>query len=248
MINSRFIAGCDGAHSAVRHGLNIDFQGGSYPGDFVLGDVTIKWPFDLESIRIFFGKTGLTACFPFKIPGKFRFIVMNTGEPEKDVKDISEKEFHQLIERITGIKFEISNVHWLTRFKVSHRMVTDFKKENAFLCGDAAHIHSPAGGQGMNTGIQDALNLSHKLAAVIRQKHDPKLLLKYEKERKPVARAVLRGTNMASKMTLLGESPLRQFLMYGLAPRLLKFPPIQNFALNAVSEIKIARREIASRL
>jgi 3-(3-hydroxy-phenyl)propionate hydroxylase len=131
---------------------------------------------------------------------------------------------------------------------VHHCMVNSLRQGNVFLAGDAAHIHSPAGGQGMNTGIQDAFNLGAKLIQVIRNGAGPGLLDRYEEERLPVARKVLRGTDLAFRSALLAENAIVALLRGILLPRIVRSRVLQRKMAAALSEVAISRRERHARL
>jgi 2-polyprenyl-6-methoxyphenol hydroxylase-like FAD-dependent oxidoreductase len=150
-----------------------------------------------------------------------------------------------VLDRLSGGEIKIDRTLWLTRFRIHHRMVRDFQKGRVFLAGDAAHIHSPVGGQGMNTGIQDALNLAHKLAAVLNGRRAFDDLRNYELERRPVARGVLRGTDFAFRMALWRETAFARWTRRSVLPHLLRRRWLQKRVLTLVSEVKVARREIA---
>jgi 2-polyprenyl-6-methoxyphenol hydroxylase-like FAD-dependent oxidoreductase len=156
---------------------------------------------------------------------------------------ISPDEFAVAAQSLCPLPLKIIEPLWLTRFRVHHRRAGRFQKGRLFLLGDAAHIHSPIGGQGMNTGIQDAVNLSFKIAQVLRQGAPPDLLGEYERERIPVAASILKNTDRATRTVLLGENPLAQRIAFYLAPRLGRLAFVQKKMLRGVSQIDVARRE-----
>src|SRR5665213_1213708 len=166
---SPFVIGCDGAHSEVRHALKSEFAGGAYHGDFILGDVQLNWPWTYDGVHAFISKRGIVAAFPLKGNKNYRLILVpkNSNTPNAN-GEIKLDEFRKILDGLSLGKIGVDEASWMTRFRVSHRMVRSFQQGRVFLAGDAAHIHSPAGGQGMNTGIQDAVNLAWKLALVSR--------------------------------------------------------------------------------
>jgi 3-(3-hydroxy-phenyl)propionate hydroxylase len=244
-ITSDFVIGADGAHSAIRHLLDFNFEGGAYTGDFILGDVTVEWPWSYGEIRTFVSERGVIASFPLKDERRYRLILIPAHVPPAGSKrEITLAEFQKIVSDLSHEQIHIQKDYWLTRFSVHHRIVQQFQKGRYFLAGDAAHIHSPAGGQGMNTGIQDALNLGIKLKNVLRGTEDLSLLKNYEKERLPVARKVLRGTDLVFKLAILPETPFVGFLRHRILPRLVASKFVQKRVVNAISEMSFAKLEI----
>jgi 3-(3-hydroxy-phenyl)propionate hydroxylase len=257
-----FLIGADGAHSRVRKELAVPFKGGAYDGDFVLGDVKISWPWDYGSIHTFVSERGVVAAFPMPGERQYRLILIPsekkvtaagpvnastksfTKSSPKSSTDISIEDFESIVTRISDGKIRVEAFTWLTRFTVHHRMVTKYQVGRQFLAGDAAHIHSPVGGQGMNTGIQDALNLACKIKSVLTGQSSIESLSDYEKERSPVARGVLRGTDFVFRMALLPNQRIVGLLRRHLLPAVVRNRWLQKRAVVAISEIKQARKEI----
>jgi 3-(3-hydroxy-phenyl)propionate hydroxylase len=246
-IRSQWVLGCDGAHSVVRHQAGIDFEGKPYSADFILGDVRLEWPCPDGEIQIYLGPKGVAAAFPIKGDRRFRFILIPRENRPSELTEISPEEFASAAQSLCPLPLKIIESIWVTRFRVHHRRAERFQKGRLFLLGDAAHIHSPIGGQGMNTGIQDAVNLSFKMARVLRQGAPPEFLGEYERERIPVAASILKNTDRATRTVLLGENPIAQKIAFYLAPRLGRFPFIQKKMLRGISQIDVARREIKRR-
>ena len=244
-LQTSFVIGCDGAHSMVRHQAEIGFHGGSYTGDFILGDVGIDWRWPLDSIRTFISERGVVASFPMKGERQYRLILIQrdaaatTADP-----DLSLDTFNSILQRLSQGQIQATDATWLARFRVHHRMVERFGKGRIFLAGDAAHIHSPAGGQGMNTGIQDALNLAFKLERVLAGKASVDSLAAYDRERRPVARNVVRGTDIVFKLALLPDNLLVSTLRGTLLPTIAGSRFVQRRIVRTVSEVGIARREM----
>ncbi len=247
VIRSQFVLGCDGAHSLVRHQAGIDFQGKPYSADFILGDVRLEWACPDGEIQIFLGNRGVAAAFPIKGDHRFRFILIPKEKTAVESLAISPEEFNRTARGLCPLPLKMLEPIWLTRFRVHHRRAKRFQKGRLFLLGDAAHIHSPIGGQGMNTGIQDAVNLSFKVARVLRHGAPLESLNGYEAERVPVADAILKNTDAATRTILLGENPFLQKMAFYLAPRLGRLPFLQKKILRGISQIEVARREIAQR-
>lgn len=244
-VTPSFVVGCDGSHSIVRQQTGIPFHGAMYTGDFILGDVTIDWPWPYGSIQTFVSKRGVIASFPMKGERKYRLILIpkeNNNPSEKS--EITLMEFNSILQTLSQGQIRATDATWLTRFRVHHRMVEHFQKGRIFLAGDAAHIHSPAGGQGMNTGIQDALNLAHKLKRFLDGKISIERLAAYERERLPVAKNVVRGTDFVFKMALLPETKAVGLVRGLLLPKIVRSSFIQRRVALAISEVNVARREM----
>jgi 2-polyprenyl-6-methoxyphenol hydroxylase-like FAD-dependent oxidoreductase len=254
-VTSRFIAGCDGAHSTVRGLLQIPFQGKTYHGDFILGDVQIDWPAQSEwamgVVRNFVSDRGVMICFPMKgathETNRYRLILVPQTQTATQSSYIELEEFRKIAASLCPAPIQITNATWLTRFRIQQRMTSRYREGRAFLVGDAAHIHNPAGGQGMNTGIQDAFNLGDKLARVLQGGAELATLDRYEAERRPVARAVLRGTDAIFGLALVQRRKLMKWVRGNILARVVQTGWIQRRVLTAVSQVKIARREIADR-
>ncbi len=196
VITANWIAGCDGAHSRTRKLAALPFEGEPFPQSFVLADVRLETDLPSDEFHIFIKEHGLLALFGFQ-GNRFRIIA---SDPPPDAAD------HPTLETIQHIVAErgpagirVSDPVWIAAFHIQFRMVASFRKGRIFVLGDAAHIHSPAGGQGMNTGIQDAANLAWKLALVEQGLADEKLLDTYDGERRPVAHDVVRNTDLATR-------------------------------------------------
>jgi 2-polyprenyl-6-methoxyphenol hydroxylase-like FAD-dependent oxidoreductase len=204
-VRARFLAGCDGAHSAVRKGAGIPFEGGSYPQEFVLGDIEADGALEPGAINSFAGN-GVAMFFPLGRPTTWRVIAMaacdtrprrgeETDRESGAVGELSLTELQAIVDPPTGGCVRVRDPAWLTRFHLHHRQTAHYRAGRVFLAGDAAHVHSPVGAQGMNTGIQDAWNLGWKLALVSRGSASHRLLDSYEAERWPVGNFLLRYTD-----------------------------------------------------
>ena len=202
-VHARFLVGCDGAHSAVRKQSGIAFEGGTYPQDFALGDVELDGPLEPKAINSFAGGGGVAMFFPLGRPTTWRVIAMAAGlqadaQPRSSSGITSELELadlQALVDPPTAGAVRLRDPAWLTRFHLHHRQTATYRAGNVFLAGDAAHIHSPVGAQGMNTGIQDAWNLGWKIGLVARGLARDRLLDTYEAERWPIGQFPLRYTD-----------------------------------------------------
>jgi 2-polyprenyl-6-methoxyphenol hydroxylase-like FAD-dependent oxidoreductase len=207
-VRARFVVGCDGARSSVREAVGIPFEGGAYPQSFVLADVRMGWHLPDAEVQLFFSPAGLVVVAPR--PGGTHRIVATVDDAPAEP---SLSEVQALLDG-RGPRAPrpcVEDVVWSSRFRVQHKVAAAFRKEAIFLCGDAAHVHSPAGGQGMNTGIQDAANLAWKLALVLRDQAPVSLLDSYERERRPVAQGVVSTTDRLTQLATM-RSPLARRL------------------------------------
>jgi 2-polyprenyl-6-methoxyphenol hydroxylase-like FAD-dependent oxidoreductase len=239
-----YVAGCDGAHSAVRKSLGIGFPGGTYEGLFYVADVEAKGPATDSELHVDLDESDLLLAFPMKGQGRIRLVGSLRDTKGKDDGQLS---FADVSSRaIQNLKFEIDKVNWFSTYRVHHRVADRFRQGRAFLLGDAAHVHSPAGGQGMNTGIGDAVNLSWKLAEVIRHASDQSLLDTYEKERIAFARRLVATTDRAFTLAT-ARGGMAQFVRTRviplIAPLLFGLPGTPVFLFRTVSQISISYRD-----
>jgi 2-polyprenyl-6-methoxyphenol hydroxylase-like FAD-dependent oxidoreductase len=188
-----FVCGCDGAHSVVRKSMGQDFPGGTYKQIFYVADVEASGL--MSGREPFFCLATGDICLVFPLPGKSNTRLIGIV-PENITKDIEVITFNDVAEHVSReTSLEISKVNWFSAYHVHHRVAGKFQKGRTFLLGDAAHIHSPAGGQGMNTGIGDAVNLAWKISAVAKGQADPKLLETYAAERMAFAHQLVKSTD-----------------------------------------------------
>lgn len=200
-ISSRFVVGCDGAESSVRAALGIPFRGRRYRETIVVADVATAVGYEAGCAHAFMRKEGILFLFPLG-SGRSRLIAP-LGEEDAAGLDVM-----RLVREQTRGSVEVSDVSWVRAIKPQHRLAASYRSGRAFLAGDAAHVHSPAGAQGMNTGIQDAVNLGWKLAFACDGTPDG-LIDTYESERRPVARQVVALTGLAFALEVSGFPPLR---------------------------------------
>lgn len=215
-LQARYVCGCDGASSSLRHLLGIGFPGGTYSNRFYVADTRISGAIKEGELNLCFNRNRFQAFFPMPGPGRFRIVGIVPPrlqeQPELHFKDIEGD-----IENNFEVK--IQECSWFSSYRVHHRVAEQFQSGRAFLLGDAGHIHSPAGGQGMNTGLMDASNLGWKLAAVIKGQCEPRLLESYAAERMPFARALVGMTDRAFG---LATNPKSNWLRTWLIPQLFK--------------------------
>ncbi|MGZ3454718.1 MAG: FAD-dependent monooxygenase [Polyangiales bacterium] len=220
-IAAQYIVGCDGAHSTVRKSCGFTFEGAPYEERIIQADVRVDWPKrNDDEVHAFLHPDGPLALFPLFKDGRYRLIAfLMPGHPEVEP---TLENFQRLLDERGPEGAVVRDPAWMVAFRIHHRMTNHYRDRRAFVAGDAAHIHSPAGGQGMNTGIQDAFNLAWKLALVVRGKGKPELLDSYEAERMPIARELLAATDAATKgVGTVGG--LRHPIATGLRNQLLGF-------------------------
>jgi 2-polyprenyl-6-methoxyphenol hydroxylase-like FAD-dependent oxidoreductase len=200
-LRARYVVGCDGAHSSLRGSVGIPFEGATYPESFVLADVRMDWHLPDDEVQLFFSPEGLVVVAP--LPGERRHRIVATVDEaptEPSLEDV------QALLDARGPRTprpRVEKVVWSSRFRVSHKLAARFREGAVFLAGDAAHVHNPAGGQGMNTGIQDAANLAWKLALVLGGQAPDSLLDSYERERRPVAREVISTADRLTRLATM---------------------------------------------
>src|SRR5882724_8520757 len=190
-----YLAGCDGARSTVRETLNIGFPGGTYTHLFYVADVEASGTATNGELHVAFDRTDFLAVFPLKGKGRARLVGTIREDAEQQRENLSWDDVSKSV--IEWLRIDVARVNWFSTYRVHHRVADWFCKGRAFLLGDAAHIHSPVGGQGMNTGIGDAVNLAWKLAAVLHGRATATLLDSYEPERIAFARRLVATTDRA---------------------------------------------------
>ncbi len=213
-----YVAGCDGAHSTVRETLGIGFPGGTYAHLFYVADVEASGPPTNGELHVGLDTTDFLAVFPLKSDGHVRLVGTVREEPGHPHETLSWDDVSQRV--IAWMRIDVEKVNWFSTYRVHHRVADHFRAGRVFLLGDAAHIHSPVGGQGMNTGIGDAVNLAWKLAAVVHGRADASLLDSYGPERIAFARRLVETTDRAfTGVTSSGS--LARFVRLSLVPFLI---------------------------
>lgn len=240
-IRARYVVGCDGAHSSVRELSGIRFAGHAYPQTFVLADLPADG-LDPGAVHVHLAGAGMLFFFPLEKPAPWRLLGMQPGAdgPAPDLGQLQ-----ALADSYTADSVRLGEPVWSTYFRLHHRHAASYRSGRVFLAGDAAHIHSPAGAQGMNTGIQDAWNLGWKLALVARGDADPELLDTYQAERQPVGRDVLRFTDRAFTIATSSRLLVR-FVRTRIAPHLIRlalgFIRGRALAFRTISQLAINYR------
>lgn len=246
-IEADWVLGADGARSFVRHALQLGFAGGTYEHIFYVADTGIQDSKDWshEGVNIYFSKTTFLGLLP--MPGTQRFRAI--GELPADFQNETPESFEVISPRIENslkLPLHFQNTRWFSVYRLHHRHTDHFRVGRAFLAGDAAHIHSPVGGQGMNTGLQDAYNLAWKLAFVVRGLMHEKILDSYEQERMPVAKRLLQSTDKAFMMvnsTRIIPVFLRTWLIPRIIPLLLRNRRSGRWIFKNIAQIGIRYAE-----
>jgi 2-polyprenyl-6-methoxyphenol hydroxylase-like FAD-dependent oxidoreductase len=236
-VDTSWVIGTDGGHSSVRHLVGTKLEG-SFKGErFILGDVEAEPHFDHTNMYTYFHSDGPVVTLPMR-GGRVRFLAQIHDAPGAPLNlNPSTEQLQKIIdERIGGVA--ITAAHWLTCFEIHHGQVPGYRWGRVFLAGDAAHIHSPAGGQGMNTGMQDAFNLCWKLAMVIKGDAGDSLLDSYDAERHPIGTSVIDFTSALTKVgTLTGLARIARNTAIRVIGRI---PPALRFMAGNVTETNIA--------
>jgi 2-polyprenyl-6-methoxyphenol hydroxylase-like FAD-dependent oxidoreductase len=235
-IEARYVIGADGAHSVVRSAIGQDFPGQTYPSQFVLADVALaSAPCGDDEASINMSRYGVTVIG--RLPsGNYRIIA--TVEPGIDVPDAPDKPYLDDLLATRGIDTHlVSAPTWSSRFRVHHRVADRFRVGGVFLAGDAAHVHSPAAGQGMNTGIADAYDLATRLGAVLTGHTDPSVLDGYEQARRLAALEVLRFTDRMTRIAML-SNPLARALRSLIAPTAGRIGPTRRALTTWITGLK----------
>ncbi|MBW3598817.1 MAG: FAD-dependent monooxygenase [Planctomycetes bacterium] len=239
-VHAAYLVGCDGAHSTVRHQLNLGFEGHPYEERFLLADLRLRWPLAQDEAHLLLTDRGPVAAIPLPEPDCWRLIDA-TGASEDDAPDAVAARFGDLLHKAALEDASIEGAMWASAFRIHRRATDRLRVGRCFLAGDAAHIHSPVGGQGMNIGIQDACNLAWKLALVIAGVAPESLLDSYEQERLPVARSTLRGTHWATRLVVL-RNPLARAIRNRLASWLTKPALVRRRLTRELSELGVHYR------
>ncbi len=238
-----YIAGCDGAHSAVRKTLNAAFPGGEYTHLFYVADVEARGATMNGEIHVALDTADFLAAFPLKGERRARLVGTVRDEAAQRREQLSWSDVSKRV--IEWMRVDVERVNWFSTYRVHHRVADHFRRGRAFLLGDAAHIHSPVGGQGMNTGIGDAVNLAWKLAAVVRGRADASLLDSYEPERIAFARRLVATTDRAfTAVTSRGALArlLRLRIVPRLIPALFKLRAARRFMFRTLSQAAVNYR------
>jgi 2-polyprenyl-6-methoxyphenol hydroxylase-like FAD-dependent oxidoreductase len=238
-----YLAGCDGARSTVREALAVGFPGGTYSGLFYVADVEAAGPAANGELHVELDEADFLAVFPLKGAGRLRLVGPVRWETDHEAREVT---FADVGERaVKHLHLTINRVNWFSTYHVHHRVAARFREGRAFLLGDAAHVHSPVGGQGMNTGIGDAVNLAWKLASVLQGQACESLLETYERERIGFARRLVATTDRAFTV-VTKQGRIARWVRTRLVPRIIplvfRLAAARRFLFRTVSQIGINYR------
>ncbi|WP_404790373.1 FAD-dependent monooxygenase [Altericista sp. CCNU0014] len=244
-IEATYLVGCDGPKSPVRHALGLEFSGSTFERVFYVADAQIAWNLDRDGMYACLSKESFLVFFPLKGENRYRIVGTFPEEFSKDDGDVLYAEIEQRIQEQAELKLDIHTVEWFSTYKVHTRHVSRFSTGRCFLAGDAAHIHSPAGAQGMNTGIQDGYNLAWKLALVLKGRANKAILDTYNEERLENAKHLLQTTDRLFQLAA-GDQWLFAFLRTQVLPHVANFilslEPVKKFLFPRLSQISINYR------
>jgi len=220
-IEAEYLIAADGAGSTVRNALEIPFEGNTYEHIFYVADTKLNKEWNHDALTIYLSGQSFLGLFPMQGESRFRAIgILPPSFQNEEPKQF--EEIAPLIQKQVDIPIEFSETAWFSVYRLHHRCIQNFRKDRIFFAGDAAHIHSPAGGQGMNTGLQDAYNLAWKLAMVLKGAVNAKVLDTYQQERLPFAKQLIRSTDKAFSLVTSGKWYHRLFRLR-IAPLIVPF-------------------------
>jgi 2-polyprenyl-6-methoxyphenol hydroxylase-like FAD-dependent oxidoreductase len=246
-VEASWLLACDGAHSTIRHQLNLPFDGATLPSEWMLADVHLHGMPNPEELHIFLHEAGVLAIFPIGMPGETprARVIANLGDaqPGQPRPEPTLADTQAILDQRGPGNVTASDPVWLANFGINERKIRDYRVNRIFLAGDAAHIHSPAGGQGMNTGIQDACNLAWKLALVHRGLCKPEPLLdSYSAERSPIAEQVLKSTGQLTAIGTMHNEALLA-IRNTAAKLILGFTSVKRALAGQLTELAVAYPE-----
>ncbi|WP_018545082.1 FAD-dependent monooxygenase [Streptomyces sp. LaPpAH-108] len=233
-LRAAYVVGTDGMRSTVRRAIGLPFPGHSVIRSVILADVLLA-----EKPPSVLTANAVDGAFAFLAPfgdGYYRVIGWDRRHDVPDDAPVDLAEIKEITRQALGRDYGMHDARWMSRFHSDERQVPSYRVGRVFLAGDAAHVHTPAGGQGMNTGLQDAANLSWKLAAVLHGRSDPALLDTYQSERHPVGRAVLRSSGGIVRLAMgMAKHPWSQAARQSLAPLLSRVAPLRRKAIAQIT-------------
>jgi 2-polyprenyl-6-methoxyphenol hydroxylase-like FAD-dependent oxidoreductase len=240
-----WLIGADGGSSLVRQYLKIPFTGGTYQNTFLVADTRVDWDYNHDEIFVCLGNKTLAGFFP--MVGDRRFRVVSILPPHLyNQPNLSFQNVASYLQKELGFEIKFSQTTWFSTYRLHHRFARQFEQGPCFLIGDAAHIHSPAGGQGMNTGLQDAYNLAWKLALVVQKVAPENLLQSYQSERLPVAKTLVATTDRVFSL-MISQNFFFRFVRLKMLPflvsKLLRPNYMRTHLFRRVSQIGIRYRK-----
>src|SRR6266850_1154624 len=244
-MTAAWVAGCDGARSAVREASGITFPGAPYEHVFFVADVEATGTMVPDEVNVYLWRSGFHLFFPMRGADHWRVV----GILPVELRDRMDVDFDAVVPSVrseAGASLDFKSCRWFSTYRIHHRAAARFRDRRCFLLGDAAHIHSPVGAQGMNTGLQDSYNLGWKLALVVQGRAAATLLDSYEQERMPIARRLLNTTDRAFRL-IVSDSWLaglfRTKVIAGIAAFALSRPRLQRLGFRGVSQTALHYRK-----
>ena len=244
-IEAKYLVGCDGAKSLTRHALGLQFEGSTVERMFFVADVEVDWKFSHDALHICLSRDSLLAFFPLKGDKRYRIVGSFPEDFGKAEGEVLYEEIEARIREEAKLDLDIQKVAWFSTYKVHTRHVNKFSEGRCFLAGDSAHIHTPAGGQGMNTGIQDGYNLAWKLALVLSGKAGESLLESYNEDRLENAKNLTQSTDRMFQFLASSEwflAFLRTNVLPSIAKYMLSLDSVKHFVFPLISQIAINYR------
>ncbi len=244
-IEAQYLVGCDGPKSPVRHSLGLGFAGSTFERIFYVADAQIDWNLCHDAFYVRLLKDSLLVFFPLKGKNRYRIVGTFPEAFSKDEGDVLYAEIEQRIQEEAKFELAVHDVEWFSTYKVHSRYVSQFSDGRCFLAGDAAHVHTPVGAQGMNTGIQDGYNLAWKLALVLKGIADKSILGTYDKERRENAKHLLQTTDRMFQVAAGSDwlfAFLRTTVLPLIAPYIVRLNPVKKFLFPLISQIGIHYR------
>lgn len=244
-LSASWVGGCDGARSPVRNLCGIDFPGAPYEHVFFVADTESMGDMTPNEVNVYLWRSGFHLFFPMR--GENRWRIVGIVPPElRGRDDLALESVAATLQQEAGANLRIRSCDWFSTYRIHHRRAERFRHGRCFLLGDAAHVHSPVGAQGMNTGLQDAYNLGWKLALVVNGQADADLLDSYEAERIPVAQRLLGSTDQMFRL-IVSDNPLAGLFRTQIAARIariaMRWGPMQRLAFRTVSQTSIHYRD-----
>ncbi|WP_345952175.1 FAD-dependent oxidoreductase (plasmid) [Mucilaginibacter sp. PAMB04274] len=241
---AKYLAACDGARSPIRHQIGSGFEGGTYKQLFYVADVTASGVEPAGEAQIAFDKSEFVLLMPYTSTNQYRIIGIVRDERAEHPENLTFEDVGH--EAIDGLHINIEKVNWFSTYRVHHRVTDHFRSGRAFLLGDAAHVHSPAGGQGMNTGIMDAINLAWKLTAVLKGEAAESLLDSYEQERQAFAHKLVETTDRLFTFAT-AEGGFADFVRNRIAPIFIsvayRIENVREYMFRIVSQTTLSYHE-----
>jgi 2-polyprenyl-6-methoxyphenol hydroxylase-like FAD-dependent oxidoreductase len=246
-VTAAWVAGCDGAHSAVRELSEIAFEGAPYEHVFFVADTQMTGPMVPDEVNVYLWREGFHLFFPMRGTDHWRLVGIVPPDM-RGKKDLTFEDVIPSVRQEAGTELSFKACSWFSTYRIHHRRAARFRDGRCFVLGDAAHVHSPVGAQGMNTGLQDAYNLAWKLALVVSGRAGAALLDSYAEERVPVAQRLLSSTDRAFAL-VVSDSWLaglfRTRILAKIAAFAMSLDRIRTFAFRTISQIGISYRDSA---